>query len=87
MSGVAIGFAENDKKDDIKIKDSSTGKYIIKTLVLHMHTTRIIVNFLTERDMMFTMEEVQGGDSVFDKSQMKIRQNRPPPYFFSSNIK
>ena len=27
MSGVAIGFAENDKKDDIKIKDSSTGKY------------------------------------------------------------
>ena len=66
MSGVAIGFVERGKKDDLKKKDSST-----------------------DRDMVFTMEEVQAGSGtgdILDKSITKSKQIRQPP-FFSLNAK
>ena len=65
MSGMAIGFMERGKRDDLKKKDSST-----------------------DREMVFSMEEVHPSASSFDSNQdkssssvIKSKALRPAPLF------
>ena len=63
MSGLAIGFVERGKRDDLKKKDSST-----------------------DREMVFSMEEVHQCSSSIDSSQdksllLKSKPLRPAPLF------
>ena len=63
MSGLAIGFVERGKRDDLKKKDSST-----------------------DREMVFSMEEVHPCSSSIDSSQdksllLKSKPLRPAPLF------
>ena len=65
MSGMAIGFMERGKRDDLKKKDSST-----------------------DREMVFSMEEVHPCASSFDSNQdkssssvIKSKALRPAPLF------
>ena len=68
MSGLAIGFVERGKREDLKKKDSST-----------------------DREMVFSMEEVHPCSGSFDSNQdkssvIKSKPLRPTP-LFSVNAK